>query len=148
MERQAAALLKAARYPILINMHDQTANQTLVVSCEGEVENVEREGGQEKKTKVHVLFTKIWKDDVCWSVRLLSWFQADRQKTWWDEEKRHNDSNNRAKTKEKFLLADRTVKLKADVYENTLPNTHCGSVKATFKDQRLKLKKKKIRVVG
>lgn len=52
------------------------------------------------------------------------------------------------KTKEKFLLADRTVKLKADVYENTLPNTHCGSVKATFKDQRLKLKKKKIRVVG
>lgn len=72
VERQAAALLKAARYPILINMHDQTANQTLVVSCEGEVENVEREGGQKKKTKVHVLFTKIWKDDVCWSVRLLS----------------------------------------------------------------------------
>lgn len=35
------------------------------------------------------------------------------------------------------------MKLKADVYENTLPNTHCGSVKATFKDQRLKLKKKK-----
>lgn len=51
MERQAAALLKAARYPILINMHDQTANQTLVVSCEGEVENVEREGGQKKKNK-------------------------------------------------------------------------------------------------
>lgn len=32
-------------------MHDQTANQTLVVSCEGEVENVEREGGQEKNQK-------------------------------------------------------------------------------------------------
>lgn len=49
VEKQAAALLKAARYPTLINMHGQTANQTLVVSCWGrEVENVEKEGGKEK----------------------------------------------------------------------------------------------------
>lgn len=79
VEKQAAALLKAARYPTLINMHGQTANQTLVVSCWGrEVENVEKEGREGKAQKYTQLLSKIRMDDVRRSLTFLVLISAGK----------------------------------------------------------------------
>lgn len=45
LSQAAAALLKAARWSVVINMQEQTANQTLVAREGEEVDNMDQEGG-------------------------------------------------------------------------------------------------------